>query len=462
MAAISINAGDLALASTPGLEVNGRGLQVKTAASLERVAGGLQIAAAALSASGGIIGGGGTALSVNVDTDNGIQLATNKVAIKFKANEGIGVDSNGILVNKTQNYAWTALHTFNTTAPQSSVTPTTSNDLTNKNYVDTQILVAKNDWDFKASANLATTAALPAYDASVPNVLTMSATGVLTIDSVTAALGMRVVVKNETGGNQKYNGIYNVSTAGAVGVAAVLTRSPDADSSSEVTNGMYVFVGSGTVNTASAWVLTTPDPIVLNTTALTFVQFSGLGQISAADASIVINGATIRVGFDANTGLELKAGGAGIKIEANKGLATTGSGLAGVVDANGGVQVDSAGFGIKINAAGSGLLAKTSSGARVATGGVGLPIGNLTEDYAASAFAFGSNLSTVTVAQTPSTHPNVTALFELYKSGAAVMVHVAGVPAAVNEWSFTGTTLRIFGDITASGDTYRIKYTMDV
>ncbi|RYG58426.1 ACT domain-containing protein, partial [bacterium] len=60
------------------------------------------------------------------------------------------------------------------------------------------------------------------------------------------------------------------------------------------------------------WVLTTNAPIVLGTTALTFVQFSGAGQITAgagltkngntinavgnADGSIIVNGDDIQVG----------------------------------------------------------------------------------------------------------------------------------------------------------------------
>ena len=81
------------------------------------------------------------------------------------------------------------------------------------------------------------------------------------------------------------NGIYTVSTAGAVGsTAAVLTRATDADSNSEVTGGMFTFVEEGSVNADNAFVLTSvTGTATLGTTTLTFTQFSGAGQITAGD-----------------------------------------------------------------------------------------------------------------------------------------------------------------------------------
>jgi hypothetical protein len=46
---------------------------------------------------------------------------------------------------------------------------------------------------------------------------------------------------------------------------------------------MFAFVEQGTVNADSGWVLTTDGTITLDTTSLTFVQFSGAGQITAGD-----------------------------------------------------------------------------------------------------------------------------------------------------------------------------------
>jgi len=46
---------------------------------------------------------------------------------------------------------------------------------------------------------------------------------------------------------------------------------------------MFCFVEEGTVNGDNGFVLTTNDPITLDSTALTFVQFSGAGQVIAGD-----------------------------------------------------------------------------------------------------------------------------------------------------------------------------------
>ena len=86
------------------------------------------------------------------------------------------------------------------------------------------------------------------------------------------ATGNRVLLKNQTTASQ--NGIYVVVASGAA------SRSTDADTSAKVTTGMYVFVSEGTVSADMGYVLTTNDAITLGTTALSFTQFSGAGQIT--------------------------------------------------------------------------------------------------------------------------------------------------------------------------------------
>ena len=100
-------------------------------------------------------------------------------------------------------------------------------------------------------------------------------TGLQAVDggAVTVA-GNRVLVKNQA--LPEENGIYDA----AVGA---WTRSTDADTSPKVTSGLFCWVTEGTTQADSGWLLTTPDPIVLGVTGLTFVQFSGLGQVIAGD-----------------------------------------------------------------------------------------------------------------------------------------------------------------------------------
>ena len=74
----------------------------------------------------------------------------------------------------------------------------------------------------------------------------------------------------------------------------MLTRTPDADVFSELTGGAFTFVEEGTANADNGYVLTTNGTPTLGTTAITFEQFSGAGQISAG-AGLTKTGNTIDV-----------------------------------------------------------------------------------------------------------------------------------------------------------------------
>jgi len=138
--------------------------------------------------------------------------------------------------------------------------------------------------DKKESARVATTADLPASTpagSGVGKTITADANGVLTIDGVATVLGDRVLVKNYGGtASSVHNGIYDVTTEGTAGVPFVLTRSTDADGSpsSEVTANMYLFIEEGTTNDNKGFTLVTNDPIVVDTTALQFTQFTVSGS----------------------------------------------------------------------------------------------------------------------------------------------------------------------------------------
>ena len=99
--------------------------------------------------------------------------------------------------------------------------------------------------------------------------------GLLTIDGETLLNGDRVLVKDQTIGLQ--NGIYTA----AVGA---WTRATDADTSTKI-RAAYAFVEKGTVNSDTAWVCSTDD-IILNTTAIVFIKFSGAGSFQAEDADL--------------------------------------------------------------------------------------------------------------------------------------------------------------------------------
>ena len=138
--------------------------------------------------------------------------------------------------------------------------------LATREYVDTQIIEAMAKMDFKHSVLVATTA-------------NIALSGVQIIDGVLLPADSRVLVKNQTAG--KENGLYVVSSTG------VWKRAQDADSSVEVTPGLFVSVEAGTLNGDSVWQLVTDAPIVLGTTALAFEMAVGRTGVSAGSYSNV-------------------------------------------------------------------------------------------------------------------------------------------------------------------------------
>jgi len=160
--------------------------------------------------------------------------------------------------------------------------PTQSSDAATKNYVD----AVKTGLDPKDSVRIATTAALTAsYSNGTSGVgATLTNTGTLaalTIDSIPLVSGDRVLIKDQASALQ--NGFYSVTTAGTASVAWVLTRTVDADQNTELTPGAFTFVEEGTVNGQNGYVCTNTGSITIGTTSISFVQFSGAGQIIAGD-----------------------------------------------------------------------------------------------------------------------------------------------------------------------------------
>jgi len=170
-------------------------------------------------------------------------------------------------------------------------------DATNKNYVDGLI----QGLDVKGSVRTATTG-------TSLNLSTAFANG-QTVGGVTLATGDRVLIKDQSTGSE--NGVYTVNASGAP------SRAPDFDGNANITSGAFVFVEDGT-NGDQGFVLTTDGTITIGTTALSFTQFSGAGNISAGNGlqqsgtvlSVKLDGAGIASGLAiSSNGTKIAAGG---------------------------------------------------------------------------------------------------------------------------------------------------------
>jgi hypothetical protein len=180
-------------------------------------------------------------------------------------------------------------------------TPTNVGDATTKAYVDG---LAGGGVQWKNPVRAATVGA---------GVLATAFENGDTIDGVVLATGDRILLKDQGAGAE--NGIYIVQAAGAP------VRASDADTASEFPQ-MAMFVQEGTVNADTAWVMTNNGAIVVGTTALVFVQFSGLGQVTAG-AGLTKTGATLDAG--AGTGITVNANDIALTVPVTVALGGTGA-----------------------------------------------------------------------------------------------------------------------------------------
>jgi hypothetical protein len=211
--------------------------------------------------------------------------------IRVDGNEISSTDTNG---NISLNPNGTGVVAVNTSRITGVVDPVDPQDAATKAYVDARAA----GLDPKQSVKAATTAPI-----------TLS--GVQTIDGVALSVGNRVLVKDQA--NNTQNGIYIVASG-------AWSRSTDMDEPSELTAGLFFFVEDGTANGDAGFVKTSDSVGTVGTDPITFVQFSGAGQIIAGD-----------------------------------GLSKTGNQLDVVVAANGGIEISSDALQLKSSVAGNGL-----------------------------------------------------------------------------------------------------------
>ena len=323
------------------------------------ITGGNLLTSGLISAAGNITGG-------NVNTNNIVGTA-------------ITITSTGAL-----NLVSTGNITVNSKNITNLADPVQDQDAATKYYVDS---VAQG-LDPKASVSLATAATLPAYTynngtAGVGATITASSSGLLTIDGTSPAVGSRVLIKNETGANQPYNGIYTVTTNSA-GAPYVLTRAADFNQSTEVA-GAFTFVEEGSTNADSGWVCTTNAPVVIGTTNIVFTQFSSAGSYTANTAAgLSLVGSVFNAKIDNTTTAFDSSGNIIVKTGATFTTPNIGAATGTSVSVTGNVtsgNLNAAGLSLSSNVVSNLSVTANIAGGNILTAGLISATGNVAGNY---------------------------------------------------------------------------------
>lgn len=263
----------------------------------------------------------------------GKQLASQAIDTRELKNSGVTVAkiadtqiTAAKLNISAQAWDFSSASAFSVPAPSSSAHAAT------KGYVDG---VAQG-LDIKASVRLATvTGDLSSFTYS-GGVLTQQVLAAITIDGVTPALTNRVLVRHLATASE--NGIYTISQVGDGATTAwTLTRAADFNTSALASPGSFTFVEEGNTLADTGWVMSANAPITLDTSDITFTQFSSAGVVNAGDG-LGKSGNDLFIKVLSTGGLEISSDELKIKIK-NSSVSTDASGLEVGLNAEGSIAI---------------------------------------------------------------------------------------------------------------------------
>ena len=174
------------------------------------------------------------------------------------------------------------------------------------------------------------------------------------VDGVTLSHNDRVLVTGQTTASQ--NGIYYVVTLGS-GANGTWSRSLDSNQTGELLAGTIIMVTEGIVYADTQWKLITDNPIVIDTTPLTFTQNYSANSISGGTSNVVVN---------SNANVTISSAGAANVLT----VANTGVYVSGVVSATGNITGN---YFIGNGSALTGIIVPTPSEIANGTSNVNIP-----------------------------------------------------------------------------------------
>ena len=177
------------------------------------------------------------------------------------------------------------------------------------------------------------------------------------VDGVTLSHNDRVLVTGQTTASQ--NGIYYVVTLGS-GSNGTWSRSTDSNQTGELLAGTIIMVTEGIVYADTQWKLITDNPIVIDTTPLTFTQNYSANSISGGTSNVVVN---------SNANVTISSAGAANVLT----VSNTGVYVSGVVSATGNITGN---YFIGNGSALTGIIVPTPSEIANGTSNVNIPTAN--------------------------------------------------------------------------------------
>ena len=235
------------------------------------------------------------------------------------------------------------------------------------------------------------------------------------VDGVTLSVNDRILVNGQTTGSQ--NGIYQVDILGT-GSNGTWIRSIDTNATGELQAGTIVMVTEGTVYKDTQWKLTTNNPIIIGTTALTFEQNSAFafGNIFANGTAVLANTVGDVLTLTAGNNIEITGNNTSKTVT----IGVTGISLNSISNGTSNVNVVSSGGNVTVGVGGTANVAEFSTGGLQVTGNISAT-GNVTGNYI---LGNGSQLTGINVS--PNSISNGTSNVVIATANGNVNIHTAG------------------------------------